>query len=73
MRKIDPCRRYPVYEERPKRGPARKAWDALQEKAGKYKLEQIYYNRSRRVWVGIHYARMISIKYWPRIPGAVVD
>ena len=62
-----------LYYSRPKRGAARKAWDELQAKAGKNQLEHIRYDRNRKVWVGIHYSRMVCIKYWPRIPGAIVD
>lgn len=62
-----------IYKARPARGSARKAWDELQAKANPNKLEQIYYDTNKRVWVGIHYKRMVSISYWPRIPGAIVD
>lgn len=62
-----------IYKARPTSRSARKAWDELQRKAHPRKLEQIYYDKYRRVWVGIHFKQMVSISYWPRIPGAIVD
>lgn len=57
-----------VYSSFPNKGPARKAWSALEEKAGKGKLYKISYDRNRKVWIGCYTKEMHGIIYWPRIP-----
>ena len=57
---------YRLHTSRPKSGPARKAWDALNAKSPE--LLRVYYDRKDRVWVGIGRKYMTTINYWPNCP-----